>query len=79
MVLFSNRVALSAVVAARLVLGLAAGATSVVEATSEVAGASAEVAGAAVSPFSAVVGLAVSTVTACSEAGVVSRIVLGSD
>ena len=78
MVLSANRVAWSAVVVARLVLGLAAGATSVVEATSEVAAVSAEVAGAAVSPFSAVAGLAVSAVTACSVAGAASRTVLGS-
>ena len=78
MVLSANRVAWSAVVAARLVLGLAAGATSVVEVPSEVAAASAEVAGAAVSPFSAVAGLAVSAVTACSVAGAASRTVLGS-
>ena len=51
MVLSANRVAWSAVVVARVVLELAVGATSVVEATSEVAVASAEVAGTAVSPF----------------------------
>ena len=45
MVLSANRVAWSAVVVARVVLELAVGATSVVEATSEVAVASAEVAG----------------------------------
>ena len=78
MVLSANRVAWSAVVVARLVLGLAVGATSVVEVTSEVAAVSAEVTGAAVSPFSAVAGLVVSAVTACSVAGAASRTVLGS-
>ena len=45
MVLSANRVAWSVVVAARLVLGLAVGATSVLEATSEVAALSAGLAG----------------------------------
>ena len=74
MVLFSNRVAWSAVVAARLDVGVA----TVAGVASEVAVVSAGVAGAAVSSFSAVEGLVVSAVTAGSEAGVVSRTVLGS-
>ncbi len=45
MVLSANRVAWSAVVVARVVLGLAVGATSVVEVPSEVAAVSAELAG----------------------------------
>ena len=51
---------------ARLVLGLAVGATSVVEVPSEVAAVSAEVAGVTVSSFSCRPGLAVSAVTGCS-------------
>ena len=78
MVLSANRVAWSAVVVARLVLGLAAGATSVVEVASEVAAGSAEVAVTAVSSFSATEGLVVSAVTGGSEVGVASRTVLGS-
>ena len=78
MVLSAKRVAWSAVVVARLVTGLAAGATSVVEATSEVAAGSAEVAVTVVSSFSATEGLAVSAVTGCSVAGVASSTVLGS-
>ena len=75
MVLSANRVAWSEVVVARLVLGLAVGATSVLEAISEVAAVSAELAGVT---SVAVVGLAVSAVTGCSVAGVASRTVLGS-
>ena len=75
MVLSANRVAWSAVVVARLVLGLAAGATSVVEATSEVAAVSAGLAGVT---SVAVAELVVSAVTGCSVAGVASRTVLGS-
>ena len=78
MVLSANRVVWSAVVVARLVLGLAVGATSVVEVPSEVAAGSAEMAVTAVSSFSATEGLVVSAVTACSVAGVASRTVLGS-
>ena len=75
MVLSANRVAWSAVVVARLVLGLAVGATSVVEVPSEVAAVSAGLAGVT---SVAVAGLVVSAVTACSVAGVASRTVLGS-
>ena len=75
MVLSANRVAWSAVVAARLVLGLAVGATSVVEVASEVAAVSAGLAGVT---SVAVAGLVVSAVTGCSEVGVASRTVLGS-
>ena len=75
MVLSANRVAWSEVVVARLVLGLAVGATSVLEAISEVAALSAELAGVT---SVAVAGLAVSAVTGCSVAGVASRTVLGS-
>ena len=75
MVLSANRVAWSAVVVARLVTGLAAGATSVLEATSEVAAVSAGLAGVT---SVAVAGLVVSAVTGCSVAGVTSRTVLGS-
>ena len=75
MVLSANRVAWSEVVVARLVLGLAVGATSVVEATSEVAAVSAG--GAGVTSV-AVAELVVSAVTGCSVAGVASRTVLGS-
>ena len=75
MVLSANRVAWSVVVVARLVTGLAVGATSVLEAISEVAAVSAELAGVT---SVAVAGLAVSAVTGCSVAGVASRTVLGS-
>ena len=75
MVLSANRVAWSAVVVARLVTGLAAGATSVVEVPSEVAALSAGLAGVT---SVAVAGLVVSAVTGCSVAGVASRTVLGS-
>ena len=75
MVLSVNRVAWSAVVVARVVLGLAVGATSVVEAASEVAAVSVGLAGVT---SVAVAGLVVSAVTGCSVAGVASRAVLGS-
>ena len=75
MVLSVNRVAWSAVVVARVVLGLAVGATSVVEAASEVAAVSVGLAG--VTSVDAA-GLVVSAVTGCSVAGVASRAVLGS-
>ena len=75
MVLSANRVAWSEVVVARLVLGLAVGATSVLEAISEVAAVSAGLAGVT---SVAVAGLVVSAVTGCTVAGVASRTVLGS-
>ena len=75
MVLSAKRVAWSAVVVALVVLGLAVGATSVVEAPSEIAALSAGLAG--VTSVD-VAGLVVSAVTGGSEVGVASRTVLGS-